>query len=181
VKKLLGIALSSILLVSQAFAEPASTADSAPKPDMRGLDKQIQDLKKDVLAVNRDLFILEEELLFPATSQVAIFLSVDVGEFFKLDSVQLKLNDKIVTNYLYTDREVDALHRGGVQRLHIGNLKQGKHELIATFVGKGPKGREYRRGSTLVFEKKLDAKYVELQVIDSASKYQPEFKVKEWE
>jgi len=182
VKILLTIGVGALLFCTQLLAQdPAKTTTADAAPDMRALDNQIQDLKKEALKLNRDLFILEEELLFPATSQVAVFLSVDVGEFFKLDSVQLKIDNKVLTNYLYTEREIDALHRGGVQRLHVGNLKVGKHELVATFVGKGPRGREYRRGSTLVFEKQTDAKYLELQIVDSEAKHQPEFKVKEWE
>lgn len=181
-KILLTIGVGALLFCTQLLAQdPAKTTTADAAPDMRALDNQIQDLKKEALKLNRDLFILEEELLFPATSQVAVFLSVDVGEFFKLDSVQLKIDNKVLTNYLYTEREIDALHRGGVQRLHVGNLKVGKHELVATFVGKGPRGREYRRGSTLVFEKQTDAKYLELQIVDSEAKHQPEFKVKEWE
>ena len=39
-------------------------------------------------------FLLEEELLFPANSQVAFFLSMDVGEYFALDSVNIKIDGK---------------------------------------------------------------------------------------
>src|ERR1700689_5910655 len=104
----------------------------------RALDEQIQDLKKDVIDLNRDLFVLEEELLFPANTQVAVFVSMDVGDFFALDSIQLKIDNRDVTNYLYTPREVAALVKGGVQRLYVGNLKAGGHELGALFNGKGP-------------------------------------------
>ena len=97
--------------------------------------------------LNRDLFVLEEELLFPANTQVAVFLSMDVGDFFALDSVQLKIDQKEVINYLYTPREVEALLKGGVQRLYLGNLKVGKHELVAFFTGKGPNDRDYKRGA----------------------------------
>lgn len=182
-KTLLTFGVCALLYGAQLYAvEPTAPANAdKATTDMRALDTQIQDLKKETLKLNRDLFILEEELLFPATSQVAIFLSVDVGEFFKLDSVKLTIDDKVLTHYLYTEREIDALHRGGVQRLHLGNFKLGNHELVATFVGKGPRGREYRRASTLVFEKKSDAKYLELQIVDSEAKHQPVFKVKEWE
>ena len=181
-KTLLVIGTCALLFCTQIFAQtPVDTPAAPEKKDMRGLDNQIQDLKKEVLKLNRDLFILEEELLFPATSQIAVFLSVDVGEFFKLDAVQLKIDNKVISNYLYTEREIDALHRGGVQRLHVGNLKVGKHELVATFTGKGPRGRDYRRASTLVFEKQTDAKYLELQIVDSEAKHQPVFKIKEWE
>ena len=145
------------------------------------LDAEVQDLKSAVLDLNRELFMLEEELLYPANTQVAVFVSMDVGEFFTLDSVQLELDGKSVTNYLYTEREVAALHRGGVQQVFLGNLKTGEHELIAIFTGIGPHGRDYRRGATLTFDKQIGAKYVELQISDKVSKRQPEFFVREWE
>lgn len=153
----------------------------ANEDDSVSLDAEVQDLKSAVLDLNRELFLLEEELLYPANTQIAVFLSMDVGEFFALDSVQLELNGKDVTNYLYTEREVEALHRGGVQRLFLGNLKTGDHELVAKFTGKGPHGRDYRRGTALEFEKTIGAKFVELQISDRTSKLQPEFMVKEWE
>jgi hypothetical protein len=165
--------------VSSAMPSPASPAESAP--DTRGLDQQIQGLKKDVVDLNRDLFILEEELLFPANTQVAVFLSVDVGDFFALDSVQLKIDQKEVINYLYTPREVEALLKGGVQRLYIGNLKVGQHELVAFFSGKGPSERAYKRGASVRFEKGVGAKYLELKIDDRQRKLQPEFEIKDWD
>jgi hypothetical protein len=145
------------------------------------IDKDVQTLKDSVLNLNQELFLLEEELLFPANTQVAVFVSMDIGEFFSLDSVQLKIDGKDVTNYLYTPREVKALHRGGVQRLFLGNLKTGEHELVAIFTGLGPQGRDYRRGATLNFSKDIGAKFVELKISDRESKQQPEFFVREWE
>jgi hypothetical protein len=162
-------------------AASGGNADGAPAGEFRSIDGEIQGLKKEVLDLNRDLFVLEEELLFPANTQVAVFLSMDVGEFFELDSVQLRLDDKEVANYLYTEREVEALNRGGVHRLHLGNLKVGRHELVAFFVGKGPHERDYRRGASLTFEKGVGAKYLELRISDRESRLQPEFVVKEWE
>ena len=161
------------------LATTAPTAESSL--DTRGLDQEIQDLKKDVVDLNKDLFILEEELLFPANTQVAVFLSVDVGQFFALDSVQLKLDRKEVINYLYTPRELDALLKGGVQRLYLGNLKVGAHELVAFFSGKGPNERAYKRGASLRFEKGVGAKYLELKIDDRQRKLQPEFEIKDWE
>ena len=145
------------------------------------LDDKIQTLKKEVMKLNRDLFILEEELLFPTSTQVAVFLSTDVGNYFKLDSVQLKIDDKVVANYLYTQQEREALARGGVQRLFIGNVKKGKRELVAVFRGPGPNEREYKRATTHVFEKGSGTKYIELKITDVSRKLQPEFVVKEWE
>ena len=149
--------------------------------EFRSLDQEVQDLKQEVMDLNRDLFILEEELLFPANTQVAIFVSVDVGFFFALDSVQIKVDNKEVANYLYTERESDALLRGGVHRIYLGNLKVGDHELVAFFTGKGTHNRDYRRGASLVFDKGVGAKYMELQINDRQRKLQPEFEIKEWE
>jgi hypothetical protein len=157
-------------------AEPPKT----PPPDSQGLDTRIQSLKQEAMELNRDLLVLEEELLFPASTQLAVFVSVDIGTLFDLDSVQLKLDNSVVTNYLYTEREAQALHRGGVQRLYTGNLKAGKHELVAVFTGKGPRWRDYRRGTALTFDKGTDPKYIELQIRDDTRGQQPEFRVKEW-
>ena len=168
--------LPGILLILQSTLIFAESTITAP-----GLDDEIQSLKEDIVALNRSLFMLEEELLFPSNTQVAVFLSMDLGEFFSLDSVQLKIDNKVVTNYLYTRREVEALHRGGVQRLYMGNLKSGEHELVAIFTGKGPNGRDYRRGAELTVNKSLGARFVELAIIDSKSSEQPEFSVREWE
>jgi len=168
-----------------APASAATGAASSPSDDAaagtRALDEQIQGLKKDVVDLNKDLFVLEEELLFPANTQVAVFVSVDVGDFFALDSVTLKIDNHDVSNYLYTPREVSALLRGGVQRLYVGNLKAGQHELLALFNGKGPHDRDYRRAANIRFEKGVGAKYLELKITDHQRAQQPEFEIKDWE
>ncbi|MDH4072303.1 MAG: AraC family transcriptional regulator [Gammaproteobacteria bacterium] len=155
--------------------------EAQARAEFRSLDEDVQSLKKEVLDLNRDLFLLEEELLFPANSQVAFFISMDVGEYFALDSINLKIDGKEVTNYLYTQREVDALVRGGVHRVHMENLKVGEHELVAVFTGEGPNVRDYRRGATINIEKGIGAKYVELKITDRVTKQQPEFEIREWE
>jgi hypothetical protein len=160
---------------------PAVAAPAAPVPGAASLDDRIQDAKSDVIRLNRDLLVLEEELLFPASTQVAIFVSMDVGKLFMLDSVRVKLDDKDVAAYLYTPLEVQALHRGGVQRLYVGNLRAGQHELVAFFTGKGPHDRDYKRGATVRIEKGTDPKYIELRIKDSTGKLQPEFEVKVWQ
>ena len=165
---------------SAPVTTPAPAAAAAPTPS-GSLDDRIQDAKADVIRLNRDLMVLEEELLFPANTQVAIFVSMDVGKMFSLDSVRVQLDGKDVAGYLYTPAEVQALHRGGVQRLYLGNLKAGTHELVAFFTGKGPHERDYKRGATIKIEKGADPKYIELQIKDSTGKLQPEFDVRVWQ
>jgi hypothetical protein len=193
----LGMFASSVVIAADPAADPAAGPAVAPLPaaaeqpaadpaaaaahSLKGVDQDAQALKKQLVDLNRDLFKLEEELLYPASTQVAVFLSVDVGTYFALDSVTLKVDDKEVTHYLYTDREVQALHRGGVQKLYIGNLKAGQHEIVAFFTGKGPHDRDYRRGATLNIDKDVGAKYVELRISDREESLEPEFVVRQWE
>ena len=171
-------------------APPAPSASSAAVPAAASpsaagqggsVDEQVQSLKSDVLDLNRDLFVLEQELLYPANTQVAVFVSMDAGTFFALDSVQLKIDGKEVANYIYTPREVHALVQGGVQRLYVGNLKVGKHQLVAFLTGKGPHDLDYTRGATLQFQKDIGAKYLELTITDDQKKLQPQFRIKDEE
>lgn len=173
----LTVSLMCVCSFGTAWSADAPTAPT----ESAVLDTRIQDLKSDVIALNRDLLVLEEELLFPANTQVALFVSMDVGKMFELESVQVKIDDKLVANYLYTPLEVQALHRGGVQRLYIGNLRAGTHELVAFFTGRGPHVRDYKRGATIRFDKDTQAKYAELRIRDSSAKLQPEFDIKLWQ
>ena len=167
-----------ILVLLMGFMLPVYTQDAEPITE---LQQNIQNLKQDVLKLNRNLFILEEDLLFPSNTQFSVFLSMDSGKLFSLDAVQLKIDDKVIANHLYTEREIEALKRGGVQRLYLGNLASGKHEIIAIFTGKGPQNRDYRRGETIQVEKGSDPQFIELQIIDNPTKEQPEFITKIWE
>lgn len=161
------------LFALSAQANDASSDASTAAPVAVNAD--LEDLKKSLLKLKRDLVILEEDLLFPASSQVAVYLSMDVGDLFALDAVTLKLNGKEVHHHLYTEKQVDALYRGGVQKLFVGNVKQGKNRVTAFFTGRGPNGRDYRRAATIDFEKSFEPTFVELAIADSEANYQPEF------
>jgi hypothetical protein len=167
--------MQALLLTGLTLLTSSAGAESEP-----GLSESIQTIKQQTLELNRDLFILEEELLYPSDTQVSVFLSLDVGEFFKLDAVKLSIDGKVVTNYLYTDRQLSALRRGGVHRLYLGNLKSGDHELVAVFTGFGPQGRDFRRGTEISFDKQAGPKHLELKIVDSEAARQPDFVVKEW-
>jgi hypothetical protein len=196
---LLALLAGSAWAQTTAAADPAAAAASAPAasapaaaafapatppPPPAPLDARVQQLKSELVRLNRDLLVLEEELLFPAGTQVAVFVSMDVGAFFELESVQVKMGNQVVGQHLYTPAEVAALRRGGVQRLWLGNLKSGTHAIDAFFTGRGPKQgehqRDYKRGTTLSFEKTSEPRYIELRIRDAHGKLQPEFDVKVW-
>ncbi|MDH3948892.1 MAG: hypothetical protein OEU74_08015, partial [Gammaproteobacteria bacterium] len=175
-----GMALSGTGDTPAVEGVPDSTeARARAQESVNALSGDIQELKKSVIALNKDLRVLEEDLLFPANTQLNVFVSLDVGEFFTLESVKLKLNGKVVANHIYSDKELVALSRSGIHKLHMANLNIGEHGLSAFFTGIGPSGREYKRGTTLEISKENGPKYIELKISDSSMKQQPEFSVQE--
>ncbi len=160
-----------LLLASISFQ-----ANSAPE----NIDSQLQNLKKEIMQLNRQLFILEEELLFPSSTQLAVYVSVDVGKYFIVDNVELKIDGETVTHYLYTQREQQALSRGGVQRLYVGNIRSGEHQLTAVFNGMGPNQRPLQRAASITFNKAKEVKNIEFSIKDDEDKQQAQFIAKEW-
>lgn len=169
----------AVLVLLPLFLSVEAIAQQDNNSAEQTVAEQLQTLRKEVIALNRDLFVLEEDLLFPSSTQVVVYLSMDVGTYFNLDSVELKLDDKTVTHYLYTKKQIQALFKGGVQKLHIDNLAQGEHQLTAVFIGKGPQDREYKRATSLTFNKTAEAKSLELSIVDSSVKQQPLFEAVE--
>ena len=163
-----------ITLVLMLFSE------GAPAQETVSISDEIQAIKAQTLELNRDLFVLEEELLFPDNTALAVFVSLDVGDFFALDAVKLSVDGEVVTHYLYTERQVQALRKGGIHRLYQANLKTGEHEVVAVFNGKGPHGRDYRRATKLQVDKQRGAKHIELRISDAENLHQPEFTIEEW-
>lgn len=162
------------------FSGPA-LAQSGDNADDKSVAQSVESLKKQVIRLNRDLFILEEDLLFPASTQFAVFVSVDTGQFLKLDAVKLKVDGDVVASYLYTERQVQALERGGMQRLYVGNLKTGNHEVTAFVEGIGPDNRAYKQAATLDFEKGTGTAALEIRVQDRSSDYQPTVSIVAWD
>lgn len=134
-----------------------------------------QALEAQLLQLDTELRLLEEDLLYPASSRVAVYLSMDLGELFSLDAVTLKLNGKEVAHHLYTEREVNALYKGGIQKLYVGNARQGINQLTAFFIGTGPHARDYKRATSLSFEQTFEPIFVELSITDETDSQQPEF------
>lgn len=168
--------LLSLLAFSTANAEPQPATD-----EDTALVDSVEALKNEILKLNRDLFILEEDLLFPASTQTAVFLSIDGSGLFQLDSAKIAIDKKPVGHHLYTEKELAALDRGAVQRLYTGNVSNGKHELVIVLSGIGPKGRDYKRAAQLEFEKGTAAQYIELKIEGNENNLQPDFNFKVWQ
>ena len=171
VNSILMLALSGWLVMASALLKAESN---------EAITADVESLKASVLTLNRDLLILEEELLYPASSQVAVYVSMDLGNYFNLDAIKLEVDNKLVASELYTDKQTNALFRGGVQRLLIGNLKTGEHEISAFFTGRGPH-KDYKRGAKITLNKTQEPLVLELKIIDSEALQQPVFSIKEWQ
>jgi len=172
------LAMACFIMICLVNSQKAFSADNAI-PN-KGIAHNIEQIKKEVLKLNRELFILEEDLLFPASTQVAVFVSVDIGRFFTIDSVELKINDKDVAGFLYTQRQRESLEQGGIQQLFKGNLKTGQHELTAIFIGVDHEKRTVKRAVSYQFEKEDDAVMIELKVEDNTRNFQAQVNVEEW-
>ena len=163
------------------FAEEAKKKGAqAALQTVKKLSKEIQQLKSEVVDLNKDLRLMEEELLFPTSTQATIFVSLDIGQFFTLEGIKLKLDNKQVASHIYSENQRKALARGGIQRLHMTNLNQGIHTISAFFTGVGPNGRPYKRASEITFTKGKGSQYIELAVIDDLAKQEPTFVIKQW-
>ena len=150
---LFGGILCSVCAVGTARAEePASAAE------MRSLDEQVQEIKTDVLGIAAELVRLEEKLLYPSGTQIAIFVSIAEGETFRLDSMQIEIDGALATHYLYGFKELDALQRGAVQRVYTGNLPTGGHQLAVSINGKTPSGDDFISTETFAFDKGIEPK-----------------------
>lgn len=138
-------------------------SEQLSREQIKGLDEQVQEIKKDVLAISAELHLLEEKLLYPATSQVSLFVAVIKNSNYIPDAMQIKIDGKKVTHHIYSFKEVDALRRGGVQRIYTGNIRGGKHRLDISVIGKkdGSKATQKR---TYTLKKGVGPKLVEIRL-----------------
>jgi hypothetical protein len=143
------------------------TEQKAATPDqrqMRDLDEQVQQTKSDVLSIAAELNQLEEKLLYPSGTQVAIFVALAKGDELRLDAVRLQIDGQLVAHYIYSAKELEALRKGGVQRIYVGNVATGDHKLNVLVDGKLKSGSDFNRTEHFTFHKEVKPKLVELTV-----------------
>ncbi|MFB0979160.1 MAG: hypothetical protein QMC73_15980 [Myxococcota bacterium] len=142
----------------------SSGAFANSKTEMQGLDEQVQEIKSDVLGIAEELRRLEEKLLFPSNTQVAVFVSMPSGLGFRLDSVKLQIDGKPAARHIYSFKELDALKKGGVQRLYTGNVATGAHQLQIEVAGQSETGAEVLSSEAISFDKAAEPKLIELSL-----------------
>jgi hypothetical protein len=140
----------------------ATAAEEISREQIKGLDEQVQDIKKDVLAISTDLTQLEEKLLYPSNTQVSLFVAMTQGDKFRLDAMEVKIDGKEAAHHIYTYKELEALQKGGVQRIHTGNIRAGEHTLDVTLIGKTTGNSDYRQSASHTFTKDVGPRLVEI-------------------
>jgi hypothetical protein len=160
--------------------EKESPAQAGANAEVKQASKDIQNLKQKVIDLNKDLRLMEEKLLFPSSTKYSVFISLSSGQFFTLESIKLKLDDKFVATNIYSEKQRQAMIRGGVQKFYITNLNEGKHSATLFFTGVGPSGRDYKRASNIEFEKGAAGEYLEVAISDDSVTQEPVFSIKQW-
>lgn len=164
------LAMATSFLASQVLAQEVS------KAQIKGLDEQVQEIKKDVLGISSELALLEEKLLYPSNTQISVFVSFADKDGFRLDAMDITLDGQEVMHHVYTARELDALRNGGVQRIYTGNIRTGDHLLEVSFLGKSIIGGVYQKKASSKITKGVKPKIVEIKVAGSSFSESIEFK-----
>lgn len=151
---------SFLLSVLLCVCMTPGRAQDASREQMKGLDEQVQEVKSDVLNIAAELSQLEEKLLYPSNTHVAVFVALAQGETFRLDAVQVQIDGQLATHYIYTFKELEALQKGSVQRIYTGNVATGQHEIEVSLSGKLPDGQEYSRTERFPFSKGIGPKLI---------------------
>ena len=146
-------------LLACAWVSPG-WATGTDRDQMKGLDEQVQEVKSDVLGIAAELSRLEEKLLYPSNTQVAVFVALAEGDTMRLDAVRIHIDGQAVAHYIYSFKELDALRKGGVQRIYTGNVATGQHQMEVSVSGKLPDGQDYERTEQFAFEKGVEPKLV---------------------
>jgi len=137
-----------------------SPADESARAQMKGLDEQVQEVKSDVLNIAAELNQLEEKLLYPSDTHLGVFVSLAHGETLRLDAVQVQIDGRLATHYIYSFKELEALRRGGVQRIYSGNIATGAHEIEVSVTGKLANGKDYTQSERFPFTKEIKPKLI---------------------
>lgn len=159
----MGLKIRSVTIaVLLCLGHAVGWAQEDDRQKMRGLDEEVQAIKSDVLRISEELRRLEEKLLFPSGTQVALFVALAEGDPMRLDSVQIQIDGRLVAHHIYSAKELEALRKGGVQRIYVGNAATGDHQIEVTVAGKLQDGSDFSRSESFTVHKEARPKLVGL-------------------
>jgi hypothetical protein len=167
----------ALLVFTICGSASAARGQAVSKAQMQSLDEQVQEVKSDVLGIAAELDQLEEKLLYPSNTQIAVFVSMDKATAFRLDSVQIQIDGQPVARHVYSFKELEALKKGGVQRIYTGNTRTGEHRLDVSIAGKLSGGKDYTGTQSLAFSKDVGPRLVGVTLAGSGD---PSIQIGDW-
>jgi hypothetical protein len=162
IRTIITATMALLLLNATALAEEVS------RDQIKGLDEQVQEIKSDVLSIAAELNQLEEKLLYPSHTEVAVFIALAEGEKFRLDSIDIKLDGAPVAHHIYTFKELEALRKGGLQNIYTGNIRTGDHEMEVNLMGKSEGGSDFQLSGSFQVRKDVGPKITEITLARQA-------------
>jgi hypothetical protein len=163
------LGLTPIAVLAQQQNDSRAQTQNQQAQDQRNLqdlDDQVQDVKSDILNISQELSRLEEKLLYPSGTQVSIFVSLGKGDQMRLDAVRLQIDGQLVAHHIYSFKELEALRKGGVQQIYVGNVTSGDHQLEVLMDGKLQSGSDFSRTEKFTFRKEVKPKLVGLTLAE---------------
>ncbi len=167
-----------LLVLLSSIGASTVVAEESSRDEMRSLDEQVQEIKSDVLSIAAELGNLEERLLYPSNTQLAMFVSLSEGETLRLDSMQIQIDGELVAHHIYSFKELEALQKGGVQRIYTGNIPTGEHRLDVSIAGKLPGGGDFDGTESFSFSKDAQPRLVGITL--SGAGGDPGVRVEDW-
>lgn len=161
-----------------AIAAPAvaPTAESG----FQQLDAEVEQVLNDVVLLGAEMAILEESRELSPGNQLLVVVSVAASNFFKMDAIHLKIDNRTVSYHQYNEAELDALAKGGSHRLFWDDVPPGRHQLSVSLLGRVPKDPGFQREATQMITTGAGRRVVELRVASGKNQAFPELSVREW-
>lgn len=161
--------LAVFLLLGWPGLVPA--AEPISKEQIKGLDEQLQEIKSEVISIAAELNLLEEKLLYPSHSQVALFVAMAAEQDFRLDSLSISIDGATVADHIYSFKELEALQKGGVQRIYSGNLTNGNHQCLVRYSGLTSGGKPFTREHQFSLKKGNGPGFGEIVLTQAAASF----------
>ena len=156
--------ISLIAVLTLLVMSTTAYGQEVSREKIKGLDEQVQEIKGDVLSIAAELNQLEEKLLYPSNTQVAVFVSLAGEEAIRPDSVEIELDGKSVSHHLYTFKDLEALQKGGVQRIYTGNIRSGEHDFKVFVLGQTAGGTDFKKSEQFTVNKGVGPRIVEISL-----------------
>jgi hypothetical protein len=183
----IGVAVFCLLQVL-AFADIGVARADTPTPggdsETLAIDTEIQKLKAESLALNRDASAVEEDFLFPAYTRISVDVSVGIsGLLLHEIKVQVDANDP-VTYVFHESESIALLQNKGLFRLMLANATPGEHQVHAEYVARyadaSPSDRSLHGSLDGTFVKDEQTRSLEIVVGHGLSFHEPQMLMRTW-